>query len=181
MRWLQQKWAACSCHTVSHSGHRVRTRRGWYMTQSVAEWVLLLADCWQGLVCNARLTHLPACYTPGGFAGCIAFTPPRAPCARRPACAVCLCRHWLWLAPSWVVLQSSVFEVMAQRLSVSFLVSMFAGLGHLIGIDTHDVGGYGEGFPPRIQVSSAEGVMAGNPGKPASFASRASAKLAITR
>ena len=38
-----------------------------------------------------------------------------------------------------------------------------AGLGHLLGIDTHDVGGYGKGFPPRSERPGLKSLRLGRP------------------
>lgn len=38
-----------------------------------------------------------------------------------------------------------------------------AGLGHLLGIDTHDVGGYGKGFPARSERPGLKSLRLGRP------------------
>ena len=38
-----------------------------------------------------------------------------------------------------------------------------AGLGHLLGIDTHDVGGYGAGFPARSERPGLKSLRLGRP------------------
>lgn len=35
------------------------------------------------------------------------------------------------------------------------------GLGHLLGIDTHDVGGYGNGLPPRSNLPGLKSLRLG--------------------
>ena len=50
-------------------------------------------------------------------------------------------------------LKGSVDDMMRDNLGATFMPH---GLGHLIGIDTHDVGGYGYGFPERPARSGAD-------------------------
>mmetsp|Transcript_15472 Transcript_15472/g.39418 ORF Transcript_15472/g.39418 Transcript_15472/m.39418 type:complete len:490 (+) Transcript_15472:22-1491(+) len=49
-------------------------------------------------------------------------------------------------------LQGDVQEMLADNLGATFMPH---GMGHLLGIDTHDVGGYGEGFPERPSRAGA--------------------------
>ncbi|GBF92263.1 Xaa-Pro dipeptidase-like [Raphidocelis subcapitata] len=46
------------------------------------------------------------------------------------------------------ILRGEVEEMLEAELGGVFMPH---GLGHFLGLDTHDVGGYGEGFPERIQ------------------------------
>ena len=49
-------------------------------------------------------------------------------------------------------LRGDLEEMMSSNLGAVFMPH---GLGHLLGIDTHDVGGYGYDFPPRPERDGA--------------------------
>ena len=73
----------------------------------------------------------------------------------KPGCSWPDCHRAAWRVTletlvSAGVLVGSIEDMLAVNLGQIFLP---CGLGHLIGCDTHDVGGYLEGYPERIQIA----------------------------